>query len=238
MDAGSAPPLFVLDHVTVRGDDRPRLDDVTVAIPDGALTVLVGPSGSGKSTLVRLCNRLEVPDAGTVRYRGVDLAVIDPPAHRRRVGMLFQRPVPLPGTVLDNLRVADPAIEVGAAATLLERVHLPAALLDRDASALSGGESQRMCLARALATSPEALLLDEPTAALDAEPRRALEVLVRELCDDGVPAVWVTHDLDQMERLADHVVVLVEGRVVHVSSERPFAAGAPPVAAEFLESQR
>jgi putative ABC transport system ATP-binding protein len=232
-----SPPLFAFEHVSVRGEERPRLDDVTVTVPDGALTVLVGPSGSGKSTFVRLCNRLEIPDAGTVRYRGADLADLDPPAHRRRVGMLFQAPVPLPGTVLDNLRVGAPALDAAGAARLLERVHLDPGLADRDAASLSGGESQRMCLARALATGPEALLLDEPTAALDAEPRRALEALVRDLCDQGVPAVWVTHDLAQMDRLADHVIVLMAGQLVHTASGRPFSAGAPPVAAEFLEAR-
>jgi putative ABC transport system ATP-binding protein len=229
-------PLLAFERVTVAGVDHPRLSGVDLEIPDGVVTVVVGPSGAGKSTLLRLANRLEVPDAGTVRFRGTDIAHLDVSAHRRELGMLFQRPVVFPGTVLDNLRVAEPRLDTAGAASLLARVRLDVGFLDRNTATLSGGEAQRMCLARALAAGPHALLLDEPTAALDAEPRLALEHLVRELCAAGIPSVWVTHDLRQMERLADHVVVLLGGRVAHQSSSRPFVADAPPEAARFLEA--
>lgn len=229
-------PLLAFENVTVSGIDRPRLSDLTVEIPDGVITVVVGPSGAGKSTLLRLANRLDVPDQGTVRYRGQDVASLDVSAHRRELGMLFQRAVVFPGTVVENLRVAAPGLGEDDARSLLDRVHLSHGLLERDTSTLSGGEAQRVCLARALAAMPHALLLDEPTSALDAEPRLALERLVRELRDDGTPSVWVTHDLDQMERLADHVVVLLDGRVAHQRRGRPFVAGAPPDAARFLEA--
>jgi putative ABC transport system ATP-binding protein len=232
-----AGTLFSYECVTVAGVERARLLDVSVDIPDAALTVVVGPSGAGKSTFLRLANRLDVPTRGVVRYRGVDVASIDPPQHRRCVGMLFQHPVPFAGSVLDNLRVADPTLDERAATLLLDRVRLPADLLDREARTLSGGEAQRACLARVLATGPEALLLDEPTASLDAAPRDALEVLVRELRDGGVPVVWVTHDLLQMERLADHVVVMLAGQVVHSRLGRPFSDGASPDARAFLESR-
>jgi putative ABC transport system ATP-binding protein len=230
--------LFSYECVTVAGVERARLLDVSVEIPDAALTVVVGPSGAGKSTFLRLANRLEVPSSGVVLYRGIDIATVDPPEHRRRVGMLFQRAVLFAGSVLENLRVADPGLDRRAAVSLLDRVRLPSELLDREAATLSGGEAQRACLARVLATGPEALLLDEPTASLDAEPRDALEVLVRELCDDGVAAVWVTHDLLQMERLAEHIVVLLAGRVVHSRTGRPFSDGAGADARAFLESRR
>jgi putative ABC transport system ATP-binding protein len=232
-----AGALFSYECVTVAGVERARLLDVSVEIPDAALTVVVGPSGAGKSTFLRLANRLDVPTSGVVRYRGVDVASIDPPQHRRCVGMLFQRPVLFAGSVLDNLRVADPTLDASGATVLLDRVRLPSDLLDREARTLSGGEAQRACLARVLATGPEALLLDEPTASLDAAPRDALEVLVRELRDGGVPVVWVTHDLLQMERLADHVVVMLAGQVVHSRRGRPFSDGASADARAFLESR-
>ena len=91
--------------MTIAGEGHPRLDGASGLVPAGGVTVMVGPSGSGKSTLLRLCNRLDVPDRGRVRFRGDDVATLDPLVLRRRVGMVFQRPTPFPGTVLDNIRV-------------------------------------------------------------------------------------------------------------------------------------
>src|SRR3954471_15193194 len=118
--------LFALEAVTVAGVERPRLQDVSLRLPEGGVTVLQGPSGSGKSTLLRLLNRLEAPDAGVVRYRGEDLAARDVLAHRREVGMVFQAPVLFPGTVADNLAVARPQDDGATLARLLERAGLGA----------------------------------------------------------------------------------------------------------------
>ena len=114
-----------------------------------------GPSGSGKSTLLRLLNRLEVATSGSITFRGDDLMSLDPIELRRRVGMVFQRPTPFPGTVRDNLLAADPALDDEGIAALVGRVGLPVDLVDRDAMVLSGGEAQRMCMARTLATGCE-----------------------------------------------------------------------------------
>ncbi|HET6692405.1 MAG TPA: phosphate ABC transporter ATP-binding protein [Miltoncostaeaceae bacterium] len=208
------PPLFTFDAVEVVAPHGPVLRGVDLEVPDGGVTVVLGPSGSGKSTLLRLCNRLEAPSAGTVRFRGADLAGVDPLAHRRRVGMVFQQPTPFGGTVRDNLRVAAPDAGEGAMAAALGRARLAAGFLDRQASELSGGESQRACLARTLMAGPEVLLMDEPTSALDEAARSGLERLARELCDAGVPVLWVTHDLAQAARIADAVVRMDDGRVV------------------------
>jgi putative ABC transport system ATP-binding protein len=202
--------LFALADVTVAGVERPRLDAVTLEVPEEGVTVLQGPSGSGKSTLLRLLNRLEAPDAGVVRYRGTDLAQRDVLAHRREVGMVFQAPVLFPGTVADNLAVASP---VDPPATLLERAGLPASFLDREAGTLSGGEAQRACLARALATRPRVLLMDEPTSALDPEATAVIERLTRELAAGGIPVVLVSHDAAQAERVGDRIVRLSAGRL-------------------------
>jgi putative ABC transport system ATP-binding protein len=206
--------LFELDAVDVRDGTTTILDGVSVSLADAGVTVLAGASGSGKSTLLRLCNRLEAPTSGRVRYRGTDVADLDPLDLRRRVGMVFQRPTPFPGTIRHNLAVARAAIDDDACRCALARVHLDEALLDRDVDTLSGGEAQRACLARTLVTEPDVVLMDEPTSSLDERATRALERLARELADDGVPIVWVTHDLAQLRRLADHVVVLDHGRVV------------------------
>jgi putative ABC transport system ATP-binding protein len=208
-----AVPLFAFEGVGLERDGTRVLDDVTLDLPDAGVTVFVGVSGAGKSTLLRCCNRLEVPTSGRVLFRGEDLATLDPLAHRRRVGMVFQAPARFPGSVAANLRAVASDLSDTAAGELLDRVGLDRALLDRQADALSGGEAQRMVLARALTTGPEVLLADEPTSALDTAATRRLEQLARSVADDGLPVVWVTHDLDQVHRLADHLVVLRAGRV-------------------------
>ena len=205
--------LFSFEGVTVAFGENEVLTDVQLDLPEGGCTVFVGPSGSGKTTLLRLCNRLEVPTAGTVRFRGDDIAGLDPLQHRRRVGMVFQRPVAFGGTVLDNLRVARPALEAGEATEILGRVGLPAGFLQREQGTLSGGEGQRACLARTLLAEPEVLLLDEPTASLDAEAAAGLERLTQGLADNGTSLLWVTHDRAQAERLSDRLVHVDRGRV-------------------------
>jgi putative ABC transport system ATP-binding protein len=212
------PPLFSFEAVEVAAPHALVLRGVDLAVAEGGVTVILGPSGSGKSTLLRLCNRLEVPSAGTVRFRGADLAGLDPLAHRRRVGMVFQQPTPFGGTVRDNLRVAAEGAGDEAMVGALARAGLPAGFLDRQAAELSGGESQRACLARTLLTGPEVLLMDEPTSALDEAARLGLERLARELCEGGVPVLWVTHDLAQAARIADAVVTMDDGRVVSATA--------------------
>lgn len=204
--------------MSVSGAPRPRLIDVTATLDPGVVTAIVGPSGAGKSTLLRLCNRLEVADRGTVRFHGDPVTTVDPLSLRRRVAMVFQRPTPFPGTVLDNLRVAAPALDRMAAGHALARVGLGDSFIDRDALELSGGEAQRVCLARALVTGPEVVLLDEPTSSLDPAATTGLEALGRSLVDAGISVVWVTHDLAQMRRIADRVLVLLDGRVAHTGS--------------------
>lgn len=224
MSHGDAAALFSFEGVDVVAPDGTQvLRDVDLVLPEDRTTVLVGPSGAGKSTLLRLCNRLGVPSAGTVRFRGTPLDDLDPRDHRRRVGMVFQRPVAFAGTVGDNLAAADPDADHDAHHDVLEAVGLDGALHEREADALSGGEAQRMCIARALLTRPEVLLLDEPTSALDEDSRDDVEAMADRLRDRGVTLVWITHDQAQAARRGDHVVALDAGRVVfsgHVAEAR------------------
>jgi putative ABC transport system ATP-binding protein len=214
----SAPALFDFAGVGVIAAGRTVLEGVDAQIPSAGVTVVVGASGSGKSTLLRLCNRLVAPARGRILFRGADLASLEPLAHRRRVGMVFQQPTPFGGSVRDNLRVAAAAADDDRMARALDRAHLSRAFLDRPAGELSGGESQRACLARTLVTDPEVLLMDEPTSALDETARGALEALARELADGGVPVIWVTHDLAQARRLGDWAIVLEAGRVAAIGA--------------------
>lgn len=189
------------------------LNGVDLVIPDLGPTVVVGPSGSGKTTLLRLCNRLDVPTSGSIRFKGRPLDSFDVLSLRHQIGMVFQRPTPFPGTVGDNLRVAVDDIDRSGMVELLRRAELEGSFLDRDVSGLSGGEAQRMCLARTLAVEPSVVLMDEPTASLDEAPKRQLERLASRLVESGVMVLWVTHELAQAQRLGGHVVVVLEGRV-------------------------
>lgn len=209
----TATSLFELDGVVVERGDRRVFGPVALAVPSDGPIVISGPSGSGKSSLLRLFDRLDAPSAGTLRYRGRDVADLDPCAHRRRVAMVFQRPVLLPGTVADNLRAADPALDDHQVGAALERVGLAADLAERDARELSGGEAQRLCLARALTTDPEVVLFDEPTSSLDPDSTRRIEELALGLEAEGITTIWVTHDADQAARLGRHVITVADHTV-------------------------
>ena len=228
-------PLFTFEHVSVGSEGAWRLDDVVAEVPDAGVTALVGPSGAGKSTLLRLCNRLEVPGRGRVLLRDGELAAIDPLRLRRRVGMVFQRPTPFPGTVRENLQVAAPLVTDDEAGEVLDAAELPPAFLDRIATELSGGEAQRVCLARTLLTQPEVLLMDEATSSLDPASRHALERLARRLSERGVRVLWVTHDFAQVRRVADHVLVVLDHRVAHTGAPDRLTEGASGAVRSFLE---
>lgn len=210
---------FEFEQVTVVRAGRRVLDEVTARIPANGITVVSGPSGAGKTTLLRLCNRLEVASMGRVRYRGQPLDDLDPLVLRRRVGMVFQRPTPFPGTVAGNLAVAHPGVSARELGTALKRVALDPGLLEQDARTLSGGELQRMCLARTLVTRPETLLLDEPTSALDKEPKRVFESTARDLASQGITIIWVTHDEAQASRVADRFCQLRDGHLTDIAEQ-------------------
>jgi len=194
---------FEYRDVRVDGDDGPIVEGFTAVISRVGLTAMVGSSGAGKTTLLRLLNRLDDPDAGQVLLDGKDVREYDVLQLRRRVQYVGQVPVTFPGTVAENLAMAEPSAD---AVALLERVGLPTALVQRRADALSVGEAQRLSLARALACDPEALLLDEPTSALDTASKGGIERLIRALADGGLTVVLVTHDPSQAAELADAII--------------------------------
>lgn len=214
----ASPVLFALANVaTTRGAGDAHvhpLEHVNADVPADGITVVVGPSGAGKSTLLRLLNRMEEPTSGTVTFRGRPLREYDVLALRREVGLLLQVPTPFGGTVLDNLRAGAPGLDERGAATLLERVGMDGSFLSRQALSLSGGEAQRMCLARSLALSPSVLLLDEPTSALDPFAAAAVEQTVLQLVAEGMAAIWVCHDQAQARRVGTHALVVHSGTVV------------------------
>ena len=181
-------------------------------------------------------DRLEVPTSGVVRFHGRDVAGIDPLQLRRQVGMVFQRPTLFPGTVRDNLLVAAPDASDDDLGSALERVGLDVRLLGRVGDDLSGGEAQRACLARTLLARPEVLLMDEVTSSLDPRGARLLEDRTLDLARSGVPVIWVTHDLDQARRLADHVLVMTAGRITWAG--RPDDPAVEPAVEAALRATR
>ena len=210
----AAATSFELRDLVAGPPDMPILRGLSVEIACVGITSIAGASGSGKSTLLRLLNRLDDPISGSILWGGRPLDQWPVTELRRRVAMVFQRPPVFAGTVFDNLAVARPSLSLTEAGASLEGVGLPSALLTQEARDLSGGEAQRMCFARALLTDPDVVLADEPTASLDSVARDRIEALGRRLADDGVPVIWVTHDTDQLQRLADRVIVLGEHRVL------------------------
>ena len=229
---------FLFEDIRVNGyNDRPRLSVDELQIADDGLSVIVGPSGAGKSTLLRLCNRLDVPDSGSIIFDGKPTEAIPVLELRRQVAMVFQEPVRFAGTVLDNLREADRDLPVPVAIDLLARVGLEPDFLDQVADQLSGGEAQRMCLARALATNPSAMLMDEPTSSLDPAATRVIEDLAIRLADEGMPIIWVTHDTAQVKRLATSVVCLIAGEVAYEGSATGLFESSSPGITTFLAEQ-
>jgi len=236
----SMSAAFSLRDVTVTkgaGEQHVHpLRGITVDVAPGRCTAVVGPSGAGKSTLLRLLNRMDDPASGDVLYAGRPIASYDVLALRRRVGLVQQTPLLLTERVADELRLADPALDDDGAVRLLRDVGLEPEFLARESASLSGGEAQRVCLARALAVQPEALLLDEPTSALDAFAGRVVEQVLQDLVHRNLTTVLVSHDLRQAQRLADDIVVVVAGAVVDAGpADRVFAEPATPVARRFLE---
>ena len=203
---------ITFDGVVLDRGGRRALDHVTCTIPLRGVTAIVGPSGAGKSTLLRLCNRLDVPTEGRVLVDGRDLREVDPLALRREMGMVFQRPTPFPGSVASNLRVGARGLTDDDVENLLVKVGLDPSFAARPALELSGGEAQRMCLARALAVGPRVLLLDEPTSSLDVDAAAEVEAAVADVVTTGVAVIWVSHDPEQVARVADRVIMLDGGR--------------------------
>jgi phosphate transport system ATP-binding protein len=222
--------------------------DVSLQFPENEVTAIIGPSGCGKSTLLRCLNRMHetIPLArveGAVLFHGRNIygTGVDPIALRRHVGMVFQRPTPFPTmSIRDNvaagLRVQDgERLDRRQVDEIVERALREAALWDEvkdrlkaSATGISGGQQQRLCIARALATAPHVLLLDEPTASLDPLSTQKVEELVYEL-RSSMTVIIVTHNMQQAARVSDRTVFMLSGEMVEVAPTRTvFTAPSDP----------
>jgi ABC-type sulfate/molybdate transport systems ATPase subunit len=196
-------------------DGNVLVDDVSIQLHPGEIVAVVGPSGAGKSSLLRLINRLDEPTGGTVLLNGKDYRAIPPHELRRRIGMVMQTAYLFPGTVAANIAFGPlqrgDMIMKREIAELLKRVGLHG-YQDRNVVSLSGGEAQRVSVARTLANAPEALLLDEPTSALDEASARGIEELVLDIIKERrMTCLLVTHNKAQAARIAVRTIVMAAG---------------------------
>ncbi len=215
-------PIYRLDAVRHGYAGRVVLAIPHFSIHPGEMLALVGPSGAGKSTLLRLLQFLETPDTGTIAYAGQAIAGEPPLAVRRAITTVFQRPALLSGTVLHNvaygLRLRGERTARAAATAALDALGL-APLASKPAHTLSGGEIQRLALARAMVLRPAVLLLDEPTANLDPANVQVIEQAVVALHrEHATTIVLVTHNLFQARRLATRTAVLLDGQIIESGS--------------------
>jgi putative ABC transport system ATP-binding protein len=219
MDKASpqAQPILRTDKLTRLAQEVRLVDSVSVEVHCCDVIAIVGPSGAGKSSFLRLLNRLDEPTEGTVYFEGVDYRTIPPRQLRQQIGMVLQQPYLFPGSVAENIRfgpqqraesISDEQIE-----QLLHQVALPG-YAGREVSNLSGGEAQRVSVARTLANSPKMLLLDEPTSSLDPASEKDVEqLLVKIFREQSLTCLIVTHDMEQALRMASKAILMNAGRV-------------------------
>lgn len=227
-----------LDQVVFDVGGRRVIDGISLVLEAGTRTIIVGPNGAGKSVLLRLCHGLLHPTAGTVRW-----ATPEAPGGPRRQAMVFQRPVLLRRSALANVAYAlglggvARAARPSRALDALRRVGLER-VAQRPARVLSGGEQQRLALARAWSLSPEVLFLDEPTASLDPGATHEIESVIATMHAGGTKIVLVTHNLGQARRLGDEILFVHQGRVAErAPADRFFKQPASREAAQFLEGE-
>ncbi len=220
-----------IEQLTLDRNHQRVLEAVTLQVAAGEIVCLLGASGSGKSSLLRCINRLTEPPLGTVFLDGTDVCAMNVLALRQRVGMVFQQVTLFPGTVGTNVGYG-PALHKRPLAPadmtrFLDLADLPADIVTQNSQMLSGGQAQRVALARTLATEPAILLLDEPTSALDPLATRHIEATMLKLRQTlGLTMLWVTHSAEQARQVADRVYLLDQGRIVDTGTpEHLFRAG-------------
>lgn len=197
------------------------MNGMSFTLPRGGITAMMGPNGAGKSLTLRLCHGLLSPASGDVRWQGGTGEI----AGRKRHAMVFQRPVMLRRSVRDNLRhalrAAHHAKPQDRAEAALARFGL-AALADRPARSLSGGEQQRLAIARAWALEPEMLFLDEPSSHLDPTATRQIEEVIASLAGEGMTILMTTHDIGQARRLSQRILFLHRGQLIEDAETKSF----------------
>lgn len=212
-------PIISFKNVSFSDRDTHILKNITGSFPKGKITTLVGPSGAGKTTLFRLCNRLISPDAGEIIINQKPIEAFDPIELRRKIGLSLQSATMLSGSVYKNLSLPltlkGEKLDRNIAKELLEDVALGGEFLDRNVKDLSGGQKQKVSIARTLVNRPKVLLLDEITSALDRVSQQDIEELIQNINDKyGTTIIWITHNLRQALAIGDYSWVMMKGEVV------------------------
>jgi len=214
----SYQPAIHFNNVHFTANQHKILKNITGSFPEGALTTLVGPSGAGKTTLLKLCNGLLSADEGDIFIKGQPIETYEPPLLRRKVGLALQSAPMIPGTVLENIALPrtlnKEQFEKEEAVEALKQVGLPAELLDRSTKDLSGGQRQKVSIARTLVNRPDILLLDEITSSLDQTSKQEIEELIVDINKNGTTIIWITHNLEQAIKIGTYTWVLMDGEII------------------------
>lgn len=210
---------IVFQDVSMRRGEQQVLKQISGEFPKGKITTLVGPSGAGKSTLLKLCNGLLSPDEGTITTLGTSLRDWEPVELRTRVSMALQSAPMISGTVEENLTLPyalqGAEVDVDKMKRIIKEVGLDVDYLQRDSRDLSGGQRQKVSIARTLLMEPDILLLDEITSSLDRASRQEIEELIQHIHNTfGTTIIWITHNLEQAQRIGHYTWVMMEGELV------------------------
>ncbi|MHA1211122.1 MAG: ABC transporter ATP-binding protein [Candidatus Heimdallarchaeota archaeon] len=218
--------IFSLQDVSFVINNQEILSDINVIITHKHITGIIGPSGSGKSTFLRLLNNLISPTTGSIFFQKENIAEMPSTELRKRVGMVQQQPFLFDGTVRSNLLYGPNLWGIyyqdEDLLNLLDKVALDHDFLERNIDGLSGGEQQRVSLARSLANKPSVLLLDEPTGSLDIVSEEIIENTLKQLSAEGIKIIIVTHSLEQTKRMTDQLLFIKDGRLVGDTHTKDF----------------
>ena len=210
--------IFELDNLGLVSPEKIILEEISLSVEAGAHLTITGPSGSGKSSLLKLLAALVSPSSGRIVYQGRDLEDLDPVTYRREISYCFQQPVLFGQTVRDNVafpfEIRQIPFDQERVLTALARLDLGPEFLDKPIKDLSGGEKQRVALVRNLLFEPKVLLLDEVSSGLDEKTKILLRTFLKDLHQEGVTLIEVTHDQQEIEA-AERLVTIVGGRLAH-----------------------
>lgn len=233
-------PAIELENVSLKRGDEQVLKGLTGQFPKGKITTIVGPSGAGKSTVLKLCNGLLSPDEGDIRILGKSLGDWEPADLRQQAGIALQSAPMISGTVEENLTLPyalhGAEVDVDKVNRMIREVGLDTNYLQRDIRDLSGGQRQKVSIARTLLTEPEILLLDEITSALDRASRMEIEELIQYIHQTyGTTMIWITHNLEQAERIGHYTWVMMDGKLIEEGNSELLSHSTHPDVQKFIK---
>ncbi|MFC4353939.1 ATP-binding cassette domain-containing protein [Chryseomicrobium palamuruense] len=236
----SKQPAIELKNVSLQRGEVLVLKGLTGQFPEGRITTIIGPSGAGKSTVLKLCNGLLSQDSGEVTILGKPLSEWEPAELRQQAGIALQSAPMISGTVEENLTLPyalhGAEVDVDKVNRMIQEVGLDTNYLQRDIRDLSGGQRQKVSIARTLLTEPAILLLDEITSALDRASRVEIEELIQYIHQTyGTTIIWITHNLEQAERIGHYTWVMMDGKLVEEGASELLSHSTNPQVQRFIK---